>query len=119
MSKISVQLLFDQDEFEELQTEADKHGLTVPLYIKSVVVQDSDFDRYYRILLEKVDALPDQTNFTIPRLFGVDWNMKRGIKANLGKTFYNRVMSGVITNAVPTGKDSSNVMWYEKKGGSA
>ncbi|MCL2036601.1 MAG: single-stranded DNA-binding protein [Oscillospiraceae bacterium] len=115
MSKIPVQLLFTEDEFAKLQIKADECGLTVPLYIKSEMVQDDDFGTCYRSLLEKVDALPIGTRFNIRALFGVDWTMSRGVKLNLGKTFYNRIEKGVISNAVPVGKDSSNVMWYEKR----
>ena len=34
MDKINVQILFTKAEFKQLQAEADKLGLTVPLYIK-------------------------------------------------------------------------------------
>ena len=118
VAKISVQLLFTGDEFADLQQKANLYGLTVPLYIKSVVVEGYEFGSYYRALLEKVEALPAGTRFNIRALFGVDWTMGRGIKLNLGKTFYNRIADGVISNVVPVGKDSSNVMWYEKAGGS-
>ena len=48
MKKINVQLLFTEKEYEQLQTEANNHGLTVPLYIKSEVLQGDDFGTYYR-----------------------------------------------------------------------
>lgn len=114
MKKISIQILVSQEEFDKLQTEADKYGLTVPLYIKSEVLKDDDFGTYYRKLQEKVENLPSGTRFNIKALFGVEWTMSKGIKLNLGKTYYGRVKTGVITNAKIHGKDSSNVMWYEK-----
>lgn len=114
MEKNSIQLLFDKKEYEELKEQADSRGLTVPLYIKSVVLQDNDFAISYNQLIAKADSLPSGTIFNIKALFGVDWTMKRGIKLNLGRTYYNRVSEGVITNVKAIGKDSSNVMWYEK-----
>lgn len=114
MKKINVQILLTQEEYDKLQTEADKFGLTVPLYMKGAVLKEDDFGSSYMKLLEKVDALPRGTRFNIKSLFGVEWTMSKGIKLNLGKTYFNRVNSGAITNAKAVGKDSSNVMWYEK-----
>jgi hypothetical protein len=114
MKKINVQLLFTEKEYEQLQTKANKHGLTVSLYIKSEVLQGDDFGNYYSELIRKVENLDSGTPFNIKALFGVEWTMSKGIKLNLGKTYYNRVAEGVITNVKATGKDSSNVMWYKK-----
>ena len=114
MKKINVQLLFTEKEYEQLQTEANNHGLTVPLYIKSEVLQGDYFGTYYRELIRKVESLDTGMPFNIKALFGVEWTMSKGIKLNLGKTYYNRVAAGVITNVKATGKDSSNVMWYKK-----
>lgn len=116
MDKINVQILFTKAEFKQLQAEADKRGLTVPLYIKGEVLKDDDvFGKYYQKLIEKVNALPSGTKFNIKALFGVEWTMGKGIKLNLGKTFYGRVDSGIVNNVRCIGKDSSNVMWYEKE----
>lgn len=115
MNKINVQLLFTEKEYQELQRKADEVGLTVPLYIKGQVVQGDDFGTAYKKLIQKVKNLPSGTRFNIKSLFGVEWTMSKGVKLNLGKTYYNRVSQGVITDVVSIGKDSSNVMWYEKK----
>lgn len=115
MDKINVQLLFTKEEFDQIKAEADKVGLTVPLYIKSEVLKNDDFSSCYKKLIEKVNELPKGTKFNIKALFGVEWTMGKGIKLNLGKTFYGRVDSGVVDNVLKVGKDSSNVMWYEKK----
>ena len=114
MQKINVQLLFTEDEYATLKEKADMHGLTVSLYIKSEVMQDDDFGTCYRKLIEKVKNLPSGTRYNIKSLFGVEWTMSKGVKLNLGKTYYSRVAEGVITNVKAIGKDSSNVMWYEK-----
>ena len=107
MDKINVQILFTKAEFKQLQAEADKLGLTVPLYIKGEVLKDDDvFGKYYQKLIEKVNALPSGTKFNIKALFGVEWTMGKGIKLNLGKTFYGRVDSGIVNNVRCIGKDS-------------
>ena len=115
MEKVNVQILFTKKEYAQLQMEADKVGLTVPLYIKGEVLKDDVFGQYYQSLIEKVNALPSGTKFNIKALFGVEWTMGKGIKLNLGKTFFGRVDRGIVDNVICIGKDSSNVMWYEKK----
>lgn len=114
MEKINVQLLFSKTEYQQLETEANNVGLTVPLYIKSKVLKEYDFGEYYKRLIEKVDELPSGIKFNIKALFGVEWTMGKGIKLNLGKTYFGRVDNNVITNVKCIGKDSSNVTWYEK-----
>lgn len=114
MSNKSVQILFTDSEFNKLESEAIKHGLTVPLYIKGLVLKDNEFTQSYKKLVEKVDQLPSGTRFTIKALFGTEWTMAKGIKLTLGKTYFNRVQDGTIRNVKAEGKDTSNVMWYEK-----
>lgn len=115
MEKVNVQILFTKEDFEQLQKEADKVGLTVPLYIKGKVLKKEDFFNYYHELLRKVNALHSGTKFNIKALFGVEWTMRKGIKLNLGKTFFGQVNRGIVKNVRCLGKDSSNVMWYEKE----
>lgn len=114
MSNKSVQILFTEDEYNKLESEAIKQGLTVPLYIKGQVLKDNKFAQSYKKLIERVDELPKGTHFTIKVLFGTEWTMSRGIKLTLGKTYFNRVQDGTIKNVKSMGKDTSNVMQYEK-----
>jgi len=114
MEKMNVQLLLTQEEYQYLEKEANRSGLTVPLYIKGEILKSDPFSYYYKQLIQKVENLPKGTKFNIKALFGVEWTMAKGIKLNLGKTYYNRVQEGVITNVKPLGKDSANLMWYEK-----
>ncbi len=115
MAKINVQLLFAEEEYRQLEAEANELGLTVPLYIKAKVLKEDNFGAHYNSLIEKVEALPSGTKFNVKALFGVEWEpISKGVKLNLGKTFYGRVDSGAISNVSKLKKDSSNVMWYEK-----
>ena len=115
MDKINVQLLLTPDEYTSLKENADAQGLTVPCYIKSMVLEKDTFYEYYKQLLDKVEALPQGTKFDIKSLFGVEWTMPRGIKLSLGRTYLNRVHKGIIQNVEAIGKDSSHVMWYRRK----
>ncbi len=114
MNTKSVQILLTENEYDTLEKQATKYGLTVPLYIKSIAVESNEFTDSYKKLMDKVDALPSGTRFTIKALFGVEWTMAKGTKLTLGKTYYSRVLDGTITNVRAEGKDSSNVMWYVK-----
>lgn len=114
MKKISIQILVNEKEYKELKEKADKLGLTVPLYIKSEIVKGDDFGTCYKELIKRVEKLPSGTRFNIRALFGVDWTMSKGVKLNLGKTYYKKVFEGIIKNVKIVEKDSSNVMWYEK-----
>ena len=40
--------------------------------------------------------------------------MRRGTKLTLGKAFYDMVSGGTVRAAKPLGKDSSNIMQYER-----
>ncbi len=115
MEKRNVQLLLSEEEYKEIEIRANRVGLTVPLFIKSEILKSDDFGTVYQKLISKVEELPSGTEFNIRSLFGVEWTMSRGIKLNLGKTYYSRVNSGVITNVTIVGTDSSNVMVYRKK----
>ena len=102
MEKMNVQLLLTQEEYQYLEKEANRSGLTVPLYIKGEILKSDPFSYYYKQLIQKVENLPKGTKFNIKALFGVEWTMAK-------------VQEGVITNVKPLGKDSANLMWYEKK----
>jgi len=46
-----------------------------------------------------------------------DWNcIPRGIKLSLGRNFYHFVKRGELTGVEPTGKNSSNIQLYVRRG---
>ena len=114
MGNRSVQILLTEQQYQELEEKAKEKGLSVPLYIKGAVLQTDEFSTAYEKLIKKVDDIPSGTKFDIKSLFGTEWTMSRGVKLTLGKTYFNRVEKGYITNVSKIGKDSSNVMWYVK-----
>ncbi len=115
MDKYNVQILFSSEEYAFLKKKADREGLTVSLYIRGKVLKNDAFNSAYKRLLEKVDKLPGGTKFNVKMLFGVEWTMETGVKLNLGRTYYNSVKNGIVTNVIAVGKDSANIMWYKKK----
>lgn len=114
MQKTNIQILLSDAELLQVKKDAEKNALTVPLYIKSKILNNDIFISSYKTLLNKVDLLPKGVRFNIKALFGVEWTMDKGIRLNLGKTYYTLVKNGTVSNVKPIGKDSSNVMWYEK-----
>jgi hypothetical protein len=114
MSKQNVQIQFTRDVYEQLELKAAKLGLTVPFCIRRRVLSDIEFLRSYQDLTDRGEKLPSGTKFNIRSLFGVDWTMTKGVKLTLGKAFYKDVEEGTVSDVKSTGKDSSNVMWYEK-----
>ncbi len=111
--KNNIQILFTDSEIKELEAKAG--DLNLSSYIRSVVLDSDEHGEAYTKLKEKVDNLPSGTKFNIKSLFGVEWTMSKGVKLNLGKTFFRNVGKGEIDNVVAVEKDSSNVQWYIKK----
>lgn len=114
--KTNVQVMFSGEEMRYLSDEAAKQNLSVPLYIRAMVLPGDGFVNAYRSLLKRVDALPGGTRFCIRLLFGVDWpTINKGIRLKLGRTYYKEVEKGAITNVTAAGKDRANTMWYVRK----
>ncbi len=113
MSK-SIQILFSNEEIEELKAKAALEELSIVSYIRSIVLTKDDYGSCYKKLKEKVNTLPSGTRFNIKSLFGIEWlSISTGVKLNLGKTYFNRVNEGIITDVKPIGRDGGH-MWYEK-----
>lgn len=114
MDKVNVQILFTKNEFDKIKSLADAHCLPVSYYLKSLALPDSEFYISYAKLIEKVNMLNPGDKFSIRKLFAEEWTMSKGVKLSLGKIYNSYVHSGIIKNVKEVGKDSSNIMWYEK-----
>ena len=111
----NIQLLLDDDEYAVIAAAAEKQNLPVLAYIRRLLLGEKDeFVRAYEEELRRVEALSPGTVFTLKTLFGADWTMSRGTKLTLGKAFYDMVSGGAVTMARALGKDSSNIMQYER-----
>lgn len=117
MVKKNVQIVLTEEEYASVKKKADDVGLSVAHYVKSIILDEDDFTKYYKQLLEMVNALEPGTKFNIRDLFKGkgEWTMSKGIKLNLGKTFYKQFNEGLIKNIDEIGKDTSPIMWYIKK----
>lgn len=115
MNKKNVQVVLTEEEYNSVKKKADVMGLSVAHYVKSIILDEDEFTKYYKQLLEKVNALEPGTKFNIRDLFKDEWTMGKGIKLNLGKTFYRQYKEGVISNVEEIGRDTSPIMWYIKK----
>ena len=115
MGKI-VQVSLTDAEYETLALSAEKEGVPVSLYIKSKVFEDTDFQKWFKELLERVDQYPSGEHyFNLKSVFGANWHtIPRGIRLALGRAFYNYVMSDKMPNVAATNKDSANTQWYKK-----
>lgn len=115
MNKKNVQIVLTEEEYTSVKEKADVMGLSVAHYVKSIILDEDDFTKYYKQLLKMVEALAPETKFNIRDLFGDEWTMSKGIKLNLGKTFYKQYKEGIINNVAELGRDTSPIMWYIKK----
>ena len=111
----NLQVLLSEEEYKGLEKRAETEGLPLSVYVRSLLLGDEDeFSAAYKEALARVTALAPGTEFNLKSLFGTDWTQSRGTKLTLGKTFYEMVESGYVKTAKVLGKDSSNIMQYER-----
>ncbi len=115
MKKNNIQILFSDEEIEEIENKARENDLTIVSYIRSVVLDSDNFVSSYNLLKIRINELEVGKKFTLKLLFGVDWSMSKGTKISLGKTFHSKVQRSEIDNVELLCKDSSNTWWYVKK----
>ena len=109
----NIQILLNDDEYAVVVAAAEKQGVPVLVYIRSLLLGEEDaFAAIYAETLRRVEALAPKTEFNLKTLFGTDWTMSRGTKLTLGKAFYDMVDGGKVPTAKALGKDSSNIMQY-------
>ncbi|ROR28110.1 uncharacterized protein DUF1413 [Mobilisporobacter senegalensis] len=115
-SKI-IQISFSEAEYSHLESKAEEEGMTIALYIKNKVLDDTEFKKWFRELLERVSRIKYGTPFNIKMVLSTDWvNIERGVRLAMGRAFYNYVVAGKVEGVKPTQKDSANVQWYEVGG---
>ena len=111
----NLQVLLSDEEYEGLEKRAEEKGVPKNVYIRSLLLGEADeFSNAYMETIARVEALAPGTKFNLKALFGTDWTQSRGTKLTLGKTFYEMVESGYVKTAKVLGKDSSNIMQYER-----
>lgn len=98
----------------DLSRDAAAKGMSLPHYIKSIVVKDAAYDAAYAQLCSLVQAAP-AGEFSIKKLFGkTAWDaLETRIRLSMGRAFYDAVRAGVVPGVKALNK-RSNVQWYEK-----
>jgi len=115
MGKV-VQLSLTDKEYENLEQRAGKEGVSVPFYIKSIILEDTEFQKWFKDLLSRVAQIP-KGDFNLKSVFGIaDWSsIPKGVRLALGRAFYNHVVANKIPDVIATEKDSANTQWYRKE----
>lgn len=113
MASKVVQVLFSESEYVHIEKQANSEGVTVALHIKNKVLEDTEFKKHFKELLERVSQIKPEKEFNIKAVFATDWSeIKKGVRLALGRAFYNYVVAEKIEGITPTKKDSANVQWY-------
>lgn len=111
----NLQVLLSDEEYAGLEKQAAQKGMPTSVYIRSLLLGEADeFSNAYIETIARVTALTPGTKFNLKSLFGTDWTQSRGTKLTLGRTFYEMVRSDAISMVKVLGKDSSNIMQYER-----
>ena len=115
MASKVVQISLSENEYNYVNEKAANEGLTVPLFIKSVILSDTEFGKRFDELKRRVRDVPVNNKFSIKSVFGSEWfNISTGTRLALGRAFYKQVGSSFISNVTILDKDSANTQWYRK-----
>ncbi|MBP1920312.1 DUF1413 domain-containing protein [Youngiibacter multivorans] len=113
MTSKVIQVTFTEYEFQHLTKKADEEGLTLSLYIKSKVLDDTEFKNRFADLLKRVNGIPDGTKFNVKAVFGIEWaGIDKGVRLALGKAFYNYVVSGKLPKIEEIQGKIGSTQWY-------
>jgi hypothetical protein len=111
-----VQITFSEEEYEFVNAEAQKQGLTIPILIKKMVLPKSLAVDLLDVLLGEINSLDSGEVFNIRKLFEDEWKkIDRGVRLSLGRTFYKMVINKGINNVEALDfKDSTGTQLYKK-----
>ena len=116
MASKVVQISLSENEYDYVSEKAANEGLTIPLFIKSVVLSYTEFSKRFNELKRRVQDVPANNKFSIKSVFGSEWfNISTGTRLALGRAFYKQVGNGSVSNVTILDKDSANTQWYQKK----
>jgi len=117
MAKV-VQVTFSDNEYAQLLEEkkkANAEGYTDAQYIKSIILPDEDFDKWFTELLHRVGSMKMGTKFNIRAVMATDWvDIPKVIRLRLGRIFYNHVVAGKVQHVRETVKGNDKTQWYQK-----
>jgi hypothetical protein len=121
MADKTIYLGLSSAEYQIIEKEARKAGMTLSTYCKSKII-DSEFNKYYTLLLKKVEELPLKSEFSIRQLFenGNDntWQqISRGVKLAMGRQFFFQVDNNYLEDKTvqKKGYGPNGTMFYIKE----
>jgi hypothetical protein len=115
MSEKTISISFTSEEYLKLQDLADKKGVSISQYIKSMVIPN-EVSTKYNELLQKVKDLKSGEEFNIKKLWEPDeWDkIPIGIKLSIGKYFYKSVDANKVDDVSIKGYGKAGIMCYKK-----
>jgi hypothetical protein len=117
MSEKIVSFGVTNEEFQEILQKAKAKNMSISMYCKSIIIQKSEFTKYYKDLIKKVNEFPLNVIFTIRDLFENNiWDeIPKGIKLAIGRQFFSQVNTNIIDNIQIEGYGAAKTMRYSKK----
>ncbi|MHC1735006.1 MAG: single-stranded DNA-binding protein [Erysipelotrichaceae bacterium] len=116
MAKPVIQLVVSEEEFAFLTGKARNKRMTIQTYVKSRILDDTDFIQSYKEMVNRVEKLKSGSVFNVKALLGTDWvNLGKGTRLSLGKAFLTYVEANPGTcEVLLMDKDGSGTQWYKK-----
>jgi hypothetical protein len=104
------------EEFHEIKKNAKIKNMSISMYCKSKIIPESEFTKYYDLLIKKIEIFPLNVIFTIRDIFKDEiWNnIPKGIKLAMGRQFYLQVNAKIIDNIKIEGYGAARTMRYSK-----
>ena len=98
MSDKVISIGFTNEEFKVIQQKAESEDMSISMFCKSKILSESEFGKYYKLLIAKVKEYPVNVKFTIRDIIGDEtWdNIPKGIKLALGRRFYSQANGQII-----------------------
>jgi hypothetical protein len=79
---------FTDKEFSDLERLAHEEGVTVPYYIQSKVLKDTEFQQRFQDCLSALADIPKDTALTSKQYYRTDWiSISKGIRLALADRY--------------------------------
>lgn len=117
MAKV-VQVSMSDDDYRYLEKRAKEEGITIPMFIKQMVLPRREYDEAFEKLLKLVDELEEGVEFSIRELFSTEWkNISKGTRLSLGRCYFKSIEKGQVSNVFSLNKKDATHSQMYKKGG--
>ncbi len=110
---MTISVTLTDAEYEEVKIKAKEAGISISQYVKRNPIIGDTFEDRYQELIEKSQAQPVGSSYTIKSLFPEWEKIPRGIKLSLGRNFFRLVSRNGVSGVCANGKNSSNVQLYQ------